>query len=124
MRSPARSARAAWARFTADATRDCIATSLLKVLLPAVADDPPIDWHTFAREARVLATPNHRNIAEVYGFEESDGVRALIMALVEGPTLADRLAHGQIRIDEVLQIARQIAEAFEAAHGQRIIHRD
>jgi Tol biopolymer transport system component len=86
----------------------------------------------FRREAQVLASLNHPNIAHVYGLEPSDpstgsgqaGVQALVMELVEGPTLADRIAQGPIPVDEALPIAKQIAEALEAAHEQGIIHRD
>jgi eukaryotic-like serine/threonine-protein kinase len=78
----------------------------------------------FKREAQVLASLNHPNIAAIYGFEESSGVQALVLELVEGPTLADRIAQGPIPVDEALPIARQIAEALEAAHEQGIIHRD
>src|SRR5262245_24954165 len=78
----------------------------------------------FEREARTLASLNHPNIGQIYGLEESDGVKALVMELVEGPTLADRIAHGPIQLDEALPIAKQIAEALEAAHEQGIIHRD
>ena len=76
------------------------------------------------REAEVLASLNHPHIAAIYGLEEADGVKALVMELVEGPTLADRIAQGPIPVDETLPIAKQIAEALEAAHEQRIIHRD
>ena len=78
----------------------------------------------FQREAELLASLNHPNIAAIYGLAEGDGVRALVMELVEGEDLADRIAHGPIRLDEVLPIAKQIAEALEAAHEQGIIHRD
>src|SRR5499427_8044884 len=78
----------------------------------------------FKREAQVLASLNHPNIAAIYGFEDGDGVHALVMELVEGPTLADRIAQGPMPIDEALPIAKQIAEALEAAHEQGIIHRD
>jgi serine/threonine protein kinase len=78
----------------------------------------------FAREAQVLASLNHPNIATIHGLEEIDGTRALVLELVEGPTLADRIAKGAIPIDEALPIARQIAEALESAHEQGIIHRD
>src|SRR5213075_3217970 len=78
----------------------------------------------FQREAEVLAALNHPNIAQIHGLEKSDGIIALVMELVEGPTLADRIAQGAIPIDEALPIARQIAEALEAAHEQGIIHRD
>src|SRR5215204_968417 len=95
----------------------------IKVLLPAVADDPD-RLARFSREAQVLASLNHPNIAHIHGLEESDGVRALVMELVEGPTLADRIARGAIRLDEALPIATQIAEALDAAHTQGIVHRD
>jgi serine/threonine-protein kinase len=78
----------------------------------------------FQREAKTLAALNHPNIAIIHGVEESDAIRALVMELVEGPTLADRIAQGPIPIDEALPIARQVAEALEAAHEQSIIHRD
>ncbi|HEU4939404.1 MAG TPA: protein kinase [Vicinamibacterales bacterium] len=78
----------------------------------------------FQREAEVLASLNHPNIAAIYGLEESTDAKALVMELVEGPTLADRIAQGPIQLDEALPIARQIAEALEAAHERGIIHRD
>jgi serine/threonine-protein kinase len=78
----------------------------------------------FKREAQVLASLNHSNIAAIYGFEESEGVQALVLELVEGQTLADRIAQGPIPVEEVLPIAKQIAEALEEAHGRGIIHRD
>jgi len=83
----------------------------------------------FTREAQVLASLNHQNIAGIYGFEEGPAdaghyVHALVLEFVDGPTLADRIAQGAIPIDEALPIARQIAEALEAAHEQGIVHRD
>src|SRR5262245_29853261 len=78
----------------------------------------------FQREAEVLASLNHPHIAAIYGLEDSTDVKALVMELVEGPTLADRIAQGPIPIDEALPIAKQIVEALEAAHEQGIIHRD
>jgi serine/threonine protein kinase len=78
----------------------------------------------FQREAQVLASLNHPNIAHVYGLEQSDGSQALVMELVEGPTLADRIAEGPIPVDEALAIGRQIADALDAAHEQGIVHRD
>ena len=95
----------------------------IKVLLPAVANDPD-RLARFSREAQVLASLNHPHIAQIHGFEDADGLHALVMELVEGPTLADRIARGAIPIDEALPIAKQIAEALEAAHEQGIIHRD
>src|SRR6516164_6876931 len=78
----------------------------------------------FRREAQVLASLNHPNIAAIYGFEDSGSTHALVLELVEGPTLADRITKGPIPLDEALPIAKQIAEALEAAHEQGIIHRD
>jgi len=78
----------------------------------------------FEREAQVLAQLHHPHIASIFGLEESNGVRALVMELVEGPTLADRLKDGPLRLDEALAIARQIAEALEEAHEKGIVHRD
>ena len=95
----------------------------LKVLPDLFANDPE-RLGRFQREAKVLASLNHPNIGSIYGLEESDGVQALVLELIEGPTLADRIARGPMPIDEALPIARQIAEALEAAHEQGIIHRD
>src|SRR5215210_8159903 len=95
----------------------------IKVLLPAVANDPD-RLARFSREAQVLASLNHPNIAHIHGLEESNGVRALVMELVEGEDLSQGIARGPIPLDEALPIARQIAEALEAAHEQGIIHRD
>ena len=78
----------------------------------------------FKREAQLLAALNHPNIGAIYGFEDSDGVQALVLELVEGPTLADRIAEGPVPLDEAVPIAKQIAEALEAAHEQGIVHRD
>jgi eukaryotic-like serine/threonine-protein kinase len=95
----------------------------LKVLPDAFVSDPE-RLTRFQREAQVLASLNHPNIAHVHGLERSDGVQALVMELVEGPTLADRIAQGPIPVDEGLPIARQICAALEAAHERGIIHRD
>ena len=78
----------------------------------------------FEREAQLLASLNHPHIAAIHGLEESNGVRALILEFVDGPTLADRIAQGPIPLDEAMPIARQVAEALEAAHERGIIHRD
>jgi len=78
----------------------------------------------FAREARVLAALNHPNIAAIYGLEEADGGHFLVLELVEGETLAERLKRGAMHPVDALQIARQIAEALEAAHDKSVIHRD
>src|SRR5216110_3088947 len=95
----------------------------LKILSDTFATDPE-RLARFQREAQVLASLNHPHIGAIYGFEESNGIRALVLELVEGPTLADRIAQGAIPFDEAFPIAKQIAEALEAAHEQGIIHRD
>ena len=95
----------------------------LKVLPEAFTSDPD-RLARFEREAKVLASLNHPNIGHIYGLEEAEGTKALVLELVEGPTLADRIAEGPIPVDEALPIAKQIAEALEAAHEQGIIHRD
>jgi eukaryotic-like serine/threonine-protein kinase len=103
----------------------------LKILPDAFARDSD-RLARFTREAQTLAALNHPNIAHIHGLEEvaaSAGsgptvLRALVMELVEGEDLSDRIAHGPISLDEALPIARQIAEALEAAHGQGIVHRD
>ena len=95
----------------------------LKVLPEAFTADPD-RLARFEREAKVLASLNHPNIGSIYGLEEAEGVKALVLELAEGPTLADRIKQGPIPIDEALPIARQIAEALEAAHEQGVIHRD
>ena len=95
----------------------------LKVLPEAFTSDPD-RLAGFEREAKVLASLNHPNIGSIYGLEEAEGVRALVLELIEGPTLADRIKQGPIPIDEALPIAKQIAEALEAAHEQGVIHRD
>ena len=91
-------------------------------LRPVAAD--PDRLARFQREAQVLASLNHPNIAQIHGLEESEGVKALVLEYIEGPTLADRINQGPIPVDEALPIAKQIAEALEAAHEQGIIHRD
>jgi Tol biopolymer transport system component len=95
----------------------------IKVILDSFAHDPE-RMARFEREARLLASLNHPHIAHVYGLEVSDTTNALVMELVEGQTLADRIAQGPLPIDEAQAIARQIADALEAAHEQGIIHRD
>ena len=97
-----------------------VALKILPTLLAADAER----LARFQREAEVLASLNHPNIAAIYGLEDADGTKALVMELVEGPTLADRIARGVVPVDEALPIATQIAEALEAAHEQGIIHRD
>jgi eukaryotic-like serine/threonine-protein kinase len=95
----------------------------LKVLPEAFARDAE-RMARFQHEAKVLASLNHPNIASIYGLEDSGATRALIMELVEGPTLADRIRSGPIAIDEALRIAKQITEALEYAHERSIVHRD
>jgi serine/threonine-protein kinase len=95
----------------------------IKVLLPSVAGDPE-RLARFRREAQMLASLNHPNIAHVHGLEDSDGLCAIVMELIEGPTLAERIAQGPTHLDDSLAIAKQIADAVETAHGQGIIHRD
>jgi len=95
----------------------------LKILPEAFAADPD-RLARFQREAQVLASLNHPNIAAIYGIEEADDTRALVLELVEGPTLADRISQGPIPVHEALPIAKQIAEALEAAHEAGVIHRD
>src|SRR5689334_7935252 len=93
-------------------------------ILPEVFASDPDRLARFQREAQVLASLNHPNIAAIYGLEDSDGTKALVLELVPGETLADRITRGSIPLDEALPIAKQIAEALEAAHEQGIIHRD
>jgi len=95
----------------------------VKVLPASVAGDAE-RLARFQREAEVLATLNHPSIAHIHGLEKNAGVTALVMELVEGPTLADRIARGPISLDDALPIARQMAEALDAAHEQGIVHRD
>ncbi len=95
----------------------------IKVLPESIVHDPD-RLARFEREARVLAALNHALIAHVYGFEHAGATRAIVMELVEGPTLEERIAQGPIPVREALQIARQLAEALESAHELGIIHRD
>ncbi len=78
----------------------------------------------FQREAQLLASLNHPNIAAIYGLEKADGVRFLVLELVEGETLAERLSKGPLAVEEALEVCRQIAEGLEAAHESGVIHRD
>ncbi|MCL4810392.1 MAG: serine/threonine protein kinase, partial [Thermoanaerobaculia bacterium] len=93
-------------------------------VLPAAFTEDPERLARFEREAQLLAQLHHPNIASIFGLEESDGVRGLVMELVEGPTLADRMKAGQLPLEECLSIARQVAEALEEAHAKGIVHRD
>jgi serine/threonine-protein kinase len=95
----------------------------IKVLPDAVAREQE-RLARFEREGRTLAALNHPNIANIYGLEDTSDVRALVMELVDGPTLADRIARGPIPPAEAVAIARQIVEAFDAAHERGIVHRD
>ena len=93
-------------------------------VLPEVFTADPERLARFEREARVLASLNHPNIAAIYGLEEADGKRFLVMELVEGETLAERLSRGALSLEEALEVCRQIAEGLEGAHEKGIIHRD
>jgi serine/threonine protein kinase len=95
----------------------------IKVLPDLVASDPE-KLTRFTREARTLAALNHPNIAQIHGLEDTTGVRALVMELVEGEDLSDVIARGPVRVADAVPIARQIADALEAAHEQGIVHRD
>src|SRR3954470_10860828 len=98
-----------------------------QVAIKVLADALTLDVEGLTRlrrEAEVLASLNHPNIAAIHGLERADGPPAIVMELVEGPTLADRIAEGAIPLDEALPIARQIADALDAAHQQGVIHRD
>jgi serine/threonine protein kinase len=95
----------------------------LKVLPDEFSEDAD-RIRRFQHEAQLLASLNHPNIAQIYGLEESGGTRCIVMELVEGETIQERLKRGPIPVEEVLTIAKQIAEALEAAHERGIIHRD
>ena len=111
---------AAWRATDTQLNRDVA----LKILPEAFATDAD-RLARFEREAQVLASLNHPNIAQIHGIEgEEEGTRALVLELVEGPTLAARISTGPIPFDEALPIAKQIAEALEAAHEAGVIHRD
>ena len=93
-------------------------------ILPHIFTADPERLARFAREARVLAALNHPHIGAIYGLEDADGVPALVLELVDGETLADRIARGPLALQESLTFARQIAEALDAAHEKGIVHRD
>src|SRR2546421_2840010 len=93
-------------------------------ILPDEFSRDPDRMSRFQREAEVLASLNHPNIAQIYGLEESKDTRCIVMELVEGNTLQDRLKRGPIPIDEVLTIATQITDALETAHERCVVHRD
>src|SRR5881397_2062010 len=93
-------------------------------VLPELFVSDPERVARFQREAKTLAALNHPHIGGIYGLEDADGVRALVLELVEGPTLADRIAQGPIPLEDALPIAKQVAEALEAAHDAGIVHLD
>ena len=95
----------------------------IKVLPADLASDPE-RLARFQREARVLASLNHPHIGAIHGFEESSGITALVLELVEGPTLAERILRGPVSMRDALKIARQIAQALDVAHEKGIVHRD
>jgi serine/threonine-protein kinase len=95
----------------------------IKVLPDIFAGDPE-RLVRFVREARLLASLNHPNIAAIHGLEEADGKRSLIVELPEGETLAKRISRGPLPVDEALEVCKQVAEGLEAAHEKGIIHRD
>jgi serine/threonine protein kinase len=95
----------------------------IKVLPAALANDPE-RLARFDREARLLASLEHPNIGSIYGLEESNGTRALVLALIDGPTLADRIGQNALPVGEATHVALQIAAAFEYAHDRGVIHRD
>ena len=106
------------------ATDTTLKRSVAVKVLPASMTDDADRLARFQREAEILAALNHPNIAAIYGLERHAGVTALVMELVDGPTLADRVAQGAVPLDEALPVARQLAAALEAAHEQGIVHRD
>src|SRR6516162_9061551 len=93
-------------------------------ILPDIFTHDPERLARFRREAQVLAALSHPHIGAIYGLDEANGTQFLVLELVDGETLDTRIAHGAIPVDEALRIAKQIAEALEAAHGKGIIHRD
>ncbi len=113
----------AWARCIARVTHVSSATSPSR-FCHQLSRTIRIAWCVFEREAEVLATSNHPDVAAVYGFEETPAASGIVLELVEGPTLRDRIARGPIPVDEALALARQIADALAAAHEKNVIHRD
>jgi serine/threonine-protein kinase len=93
-------------------------------ILPAHVSQDGERLARFERAARLLASLNHPHVATIYGVEETDGVRAVVLELMEGPTLSERLGQGALSVREALSTARQIAEALDAAHAKGIVHRD
>src|SRR5512136_2120834 len=92
--------------------------------LPDIFSGDPEKLSRFEREAKLLASLNHPNIATIYGLEQADGKRFLAMELIEGETLAQQIEHGLLQVDDALRIGRQIAEGLEAAHEKGVLHRD
>jgi eukaryotic-like serine/threonine-protein kinase len=123
MRSSPPSVSAAWGEVYRANDTNLKRQVAIKVLPASVAADTEC-LARFQREAEVLAALNYQHIAHIHGLERTGGTLALVMELVEGPTLADCIAYGAIPLDEALPIAKQVAEALEAAHEQGIIHRD
>ena len=114
-----------WARYTARRTRSSDARIALKILPDSVAGDRERRAR-FAREARVLASLNHLHIGAIYGFEDATATTppALVLELVPGPTVEQRLTHGPLSVDLALALARQVADGLDAAHERGIVHRD
>src|SRR5207249_1880227 len=106
------------------ATDTKLGRSVAIKLLPAAFAQDAERVARFEREARVLASLNHPNIAAIHGVEESGGRKFLVMELVPGETLAARITRGRLSVDEALSIAHQMADALEAAHEKGVIHRD
>src|SRR5262247_3363943 len=106
------------------ATDTKLGRSVAIKFLPAAVASDVARLSRFRREAQVLASLNHPNIAQIYGLEESGETRCIVMELVEGETLQERLKRARIPVEEALTIAKQIAEALEAAHEKGVIHRD
>jgi len=115
--------KAGWARFIRQRIKSSAETLPSKVIPAEFAGDAERVVR-FQREAKVLASLNHTNIAAIYGLEEFNGTNFLVLELVEGLTLADRIRTGPIPVEEALTLAVQIAEALETAHEKGVIHRD
>ena len=116
-------ARAVWARCIEPPTPALNRTVAIKVLHPAFSTDPD-RVARLSREAQILAALNHQNIAAIHGIEEADGQPFLVLELVPGADLSERLKQGPIPVDDALSIARQVAEALEEAHERGVVHRD
>jgi serine/threonine protein kinase len=123
MMSSSLSAKAGWVRSIAQEIESLVGTWRSRSLPPEFAENED-RLARFEREARLLAQLNHTNIATLHGLEEHDGQKFLVMELVEGETLAERIARGPIPLDEAIPLFIQIAEGLEAAHEKGIKHRD